>query len=253
MPRPIIMTQELKQKALTDFAKVLDSMKMSNGELSYNRAFEYKDKTATVWLTQEAYRKIIALVMNFSSEVGWHGTVSRVADNEFIIEDIFVYPQEVTGSTVNTDQKLYTEWLYSLDDENFNKIRMQGHSHCDMGVSPSVVDDTHRQHILNQLEPEMFYIFQIWNKSLAVHTLIYDMAQNILYEDDDVDVMLQNDESMTGFLADSLEKVKKPGTKKNKAAPKNQDEEPSELYNDYFDYDFRSMRGLHREYSFGGC
>jgi len=59
------MTEEMKQKALTDFAKVLDSMKMSNGELSYNRAFEYKDKTATVWLTQEAYRKIVALVMNF--------------------------------------------------------------------------------------------------------------------------------------------------------------------------------------------
>ena len=40
---------------------------------------------------------------------------------------IFSYtPQEVTVSTVNTDQAAYTEWLYGLDDDTFNKIRMQG-------------------------------------------------------------------------------------------------------------------------------
>jgi hypothetical protein len=255
MPRPIIMTEEMKQKARADFNEILDEIKMSDGKLIYNRVFKYENKSATVWLTQESYRKIVALVTNFSSEVGWHGTVSRAADNEFIIENIFVYPQEVTGSTVNTDQKLYTEWLYSLDDDAFNKIRMQGHSHCSMGVSPSGVDDTHRQHILNQLEPDMFYIFQIWNKSLAVHTLVYDMAQNILYEDDDVEIKLQNDEGMDEFLEDALEKVKKPVAKKNKSASKKQNAEQIELDDDYFDYedyDFRMTRGLyHRFYCEG--
>ena len=147
--------------------------------------------------------------MNFTSEVAWHGAVTRLGDNEFIIEDIFVYPQEVTGSTVSTDQKLYTQWLYELDDDTFNQIRLQAHSHVNMGVSPSGVDDKHRQQILDQLEPGMFYLFMIWNKSLTVHTLIYDMAQNILYENDDVGVKLIDDEDMGKFLADAQKKVQK--------------------------------------------
>ena len=228
MPRPIVLTEEIKQKAKDDFASMLDTVKMSDGKLRYSQSWEYKDRSAVVWLTQEAYRKIVALVMNFASEVAWHGTVTRLGDNEFIIEDVFVYPQEVTGSTVNTDQKLYTQWLYELDDDTFNQIRLQAHSHVNMGVSPSGVDDKHRQQILDQLEPGMFYVFMIWNKSLTVHTLIYDMARNVLYEDNDVSVKLIDDEGMVDFLADANKKVQKPTArttptnKKNKGGSKKQ-------------------------------
>jgi len=209
MPRPITITEEMKQTALNDFAELLDGMKLSDGEVKYSRSFKYQDANAIVWLTLEAYRKIVALVIDSSDEVGWHGTVSRSGDNEFVIEDIFVYPQTVTGSTVNTDQAAYTEWLYSLDDATFNKIRMQGHSHVNMGVLPSGVDDKHRQQILEQLEPDMFYLFMIWNKSLSIHTLIYDMKRNVLYEDKDVEVRLLGDDDMDKFLADAKEKVQK--------------------------------------------
>ena len=75
-----------------------------------------------------------------SGEKWQHGTVLRTENsksdsNEFIVEDIFVYPQEVTGSTVTTDQEAYSKWLYELDDDIFNNLRMQSHSHCNMGVS----------------------------------------------------------------------------------------------------------------------
>ena len=221
MPRPIILTDEIKQKAREEFSAMLDSVKLSDGKLSYSKSYEYKDCSAVVWLTQEAYRKMLALVMDFTDEVGWHGTASRLGDNEFVIEDILVYPQEVTGSTVNTDQFLYSEWLYGLDDEIFNKIRMQGHSHVNMSVSPSGVDNKHRSQILNQLEPDMFYIFMIWNKSLAVHTLIYDMPRNILYEDNDVDVQLLGDDAMVNFLADAKTKVQKAASKRKNNGTKN--------------------------------
>ena len=225
MPRPIVLTEEIKQKAREDFSAMLDSVKMADGKLRYSQSWEYKDCSAIVWLEQEAYRKIVALVTNFTSEVGWHGSVSRIGNNEFVIEDIFVYPQEVTGSTVNTDQAAYSKWLYGLDVEVFNTIRMQGHSHVNMGVSPSGVDEKHRQGILDQLEPGMFYIFMIWNKSLTVHTLIYDMARNVLYEDKDVSVKLLEDEGMSEFLADAKEKVQKstyPTHSKNKSGSKKQ-------------------------------
>ena len=209
MPRPIIMTDEMKQAVREDFAGMLDGMKMPDGKLSYSKSFKYNDSEAVVWLTTEAYRKMLALVTGFSDEVGWHGVVTRSGDSEFIIEDILVYPQEVTGSTVNTDQEVYTEWLYSLEDDTFDRIRMQGHSHVKMGVTPSGVDDNHRQQLLEQLESDMFYIFMVWNKALSVHTIVYDMERNILYEDKEVDVRLLNDDETDEFLTDAKEKVRK--------------------------------------------
>jgi len=247
MPRPIVLTEEIKKKALDDFSTMLDNVKMSDGKLRYSQSWEYKDRSAVVWLTQEAYRKIVALVMNFASEVAWHGTVTRLGDNEFIIEDILIYPQEVTGSTVNTDQAAYTKWLYELDDDTFNQIRMQGHSHVNMGVSPSGVDDKHRQQILDQLEPGMFYVFMIWNKSLKVHTLIYDMAHNILYEDTDVSVKLIDDGDMDAFLADANKKVQKPTNKKSQPGSKKQKEvRPAqlELADSFEAYEHCSMCGM---------
>jgi len=251
MPRPIVLTDEIKKKALDDFTTILDSVKMSDGKFSYSKSFNYKDGKATVRLTQEAYRKIVTLVTEFKDEVGWHGTVSRSGDNEFTIEDIYVYPQEVTGSTVNTDQAAYTKWLYELDDNTFNNIRMQGHSHVNMGVSPSGVDDKHRQQILDQLEPDMYYIFMVWNKSLSIHTLIYDMARNILYEDSDVDVMLVDDGGMDEFLADAKKNVQKPVAKKhkNKHKPRRPSIGQIELDAELDDY---PQYGTYGRYNFGG-
>ena len=248
MSRPIILTKKMKQQALKDFNAVLNDAKMSDGTFSYNKSFKYEDSGAVIWLTQEAYRKILALVTEFSDEVGWHGTVSRSGDNEYIIEDIYVYPQEVTGSTVNTNQEVYTKWLYELDDDIFNKIRMQGHSHCNMGVSPSGVDDRHRQQILDQLDSDMFYIFMVWNKSLSVHTLIYDMKRNILYEDNDVDVKLLCDEETNEFLSDAKEKVQKTSHKKNKSEPT----KPNIFDSDVDEFELYHQYGMYDRYRSGG-
>ena len=209
MSKPIRVTNKMKKEAQTEFAALLADLKMSDGEIRYSKAFKCKDAEATLWLTPLAYSKTVALVTTFSDEVAWHGLATRKGKSEFVVEDIFIYPQEVTGSTVNTDQEGYTKWLYEFDDESFGKIRMQGHSHVNMGVTPSGVDSGHREKILDQLEPDMFYIFMVWNKSLKTHTLIYDMANNILYEDDDVDVKILGDDALGEFLADAQKKVRK--------------------------------------------
>lgn len=217
MSRPIVLTEEIKKQLQAEFSEVLDKTKMTDGKISYSKGFKYENSNAVVWLTMEAYNKILALVTEFSEEVGWHGTVTRKFSNEFVIEDIFVYPQEVTGSTVNTDQKEYTDWLNSFDNEIFSKLKMQGHSHVNMGVSPSGVDERHREQILGQLEKDMFYIFMVWNKKLDIHTLIYDMDKNILYEDKDIEVKLTGNNGLNDFMADAKEKVQKFSAKKNKA------------------------------------
>lgn len=209
MPKPIRITEEMKAELQTEFEAMLSSLKMSAGEINYSKSYKYENAEAILWLSPLAYSKTIALIMSFSDEVAWHGLVSRTAPNEFLIEDIIVYPQIVSGATVNTDQEKYTTWLYDCSDDVFNKIRMQGHSHVNMSVSPSSVDSSHREKILDQLEKDMFYIFMIWNKSLKTHVLIYDMANNILYEDKDIEVKVAGDDAVDSFVSDAQTKVQK--------------------------------------------
>ena len=112
-------------------------------------------RKATVYFTELAYRKFQALVDGFNNEVAWHGLAYRGEDeskDEYYITDILVYPQEVTGATVTTDQKKYQDWLMSQEDNIFNNVRMQGHSHVNMGVSPSGVDENLYESILTQLD-----------------------------------------------------------------------------------------------------
>jgi hypothetical protein len=82
------------------------------------------------------------------------------------------------------------------------------------------------------------------------------MKQNVLYEDDDIDVRLQNNEEMSEFLAGALEKVKKPESKRKKTASKKQDIEQERGSDycfgdyDYEDYDFRMNRGLFHYFNY---
>lgn len=144
-----------------------------------------------------AYAKMITLVSMFDSEVGWHGVCHRTNPDksEFLISDILVYPQDVTGTTVNTDQAKYETWLYGHDDEVFNNIRFHGHSHVNMDTKPSGVDIEHQNKLLNMLGDDDFYVFVIWNKKMQYTVRIFDMKLNILYETADVTLKVEDDDS----------------------------------------------------------
>ncbi|MDE6150096.1 MAG: hypothetical protein K2F81_08405, partial [Ruminococcus sp.] len=124
-------------------------------------------------------------------------------------------------ATVNTDQEKYEMWLMGHDDDVFNNIRMQGHSHVNMGVTPSTVDTSLYERILDQLDDTMFYIFMIWNKKKDKTVKIYDLKKNVLFDTSDVTVEtlpdsedisdicnLSEDEvkAVTGFLTKYREK-----------------------------------------------
>jgi len=103
----------------------------------------------------------------------------------------------------------YPSWKDTLSDEQFNTLRMHGHSHVDMGTTPSSVDIDHQRKILEQLEQDMFYIFLIWNKKDEKNVKIYDLAQNILYESSDVTVKIVNSEIFGTFMSDVKSMVSK--------------------------------------------
>ena len=208
MAKPITLTEEYIAYLQEEFKKSLSSLKLSEGKINYQKKLEYEEEAkATISFDPGAFAKMLSIIYGFDSEVAWHGVVERMSPNEFKIRDILVYPQEVSGTTVDTDQEAYQTWLMELEDDIANSLRMQGHSHVNMGVTPSSVDLNHQEQILSQLN-RGYYIFMIWNKKMDRTIKIFDMDANILYENDDVTVVVGDGDAMEGFLAEAKKVVK---------------------------------------------
>lgn len=194
MSKPIKMTEQYMNECRSDFEKALLMTKLADGRLNFSKVFSIEDKKATIFFTGEAWVKMVMLLKEFDKEVAWHGVAQRAEDeskDEYIISDIMVYPQTVTGASVDMDTEKYATWLMeNAEDERFNRIRMQSHSHVNMSTSPSSVDLAHQEEILNMLGEDDFYIFMIWNKSFTSTNKVYDLKKNILFEDRDITVKI---------------------------------------------------------------
>lgn len=211
MSKPIVVTEEILKEWMEEFEKKARSVKMTEGKFTYTQNVEWDDDDKVhIIFTPSAYTKMLTLLSGFSDEVAWHGIVDRRGDNAFVISDIMVYPQEVTGSTVNTDQEEYTKWLSAIPTDVFNRMHMQGHSHVNMQVTPSPVDLNHQDAIVSQLSGDHFYIFMIFNKRLEHNIKVYDFRDNTLYEDKDCIVSVgSRDFNSMKFLADAKSQVKR--------------------------------------------
>lgn len=172
-----------------------------------------EEKRAKVVFRPKAYLKMLELVNSFSSEVAWHFLVDRDATDptKFYLTDVIVYPQEVTSATVEMDELKYGQWLMKIPDEDFNHIRGQGHSHVNMGVSASDTDMEHQEKIVGQLNDRSenpFYVFIIANKRREMRFWVYDIQENIVYENDDVSWYVYDDaDDIVGFVNDAKELV----------------------------------------------
>lgn len=173
------------------------------------------DRKATITFSAQAYMKIFALVHTYSTEVEWHGVVERTAVDAFYIKDVLIFPHKVTGATVISDQTEYEKWLDTLDNDTFNALRFHGHSHVNMGVTPSGVDMTYRHNILNNFgtpseTSDLFYIFLIFNKRGDISGEIYDLQNNALYSKsttaDEIKIVFEACDWLTDFL-DEAKKV----------------------------------------------
>lgn len=213
MSKIIKLTPEYIEECKKEFEEALTSAKVADGKVSFSKILSAEDRKATVYFTEMAWTKMQSLIREFDKEVAWHGVAYRGDDPEiddYYITDILVYPQEVSGASVEMDVSKYADWLTeNFEDERFNNIRMQGHSHVNMGVTPSGVDLTHQEAILDQLTDSMFYIFMIWNKSKANNIKIYDMEKNVLFEDKDITYeVLSDGYGIEDFIKDAKSMVK---------------------------------------------
>lgn len=216
-----IKPPEIEIDALIEEFKKAIQTRTNNQSIEFKKNFsefkidESKVIKPVIYLSMEAWVKMQNLVHTCEKEIAWHATVEKVPyrDNKdkwyYYVKQIFVYPQQVTGTFVDVDPVKWTEWSLQLPDDIFSKIRFQGHSHVNMGTTPSGTDQATYQTLLDQLEENDFYIFMILNKRSEFTILVYDYAQNIIFETKDcyVDILLPNGSGLSKWTEENMKQV----------------------------------------------
>ena len=152
-------------------------------------------KKPTVYVPTDVMAKMEALVRESPVEISWHGLVKRnKEENAYLLYDILLFPQINSAAATQTDQDEYAKWFMDIlndeDESKFDDMRMHGHSHVNMNVYSSAIDDGYQTELLTNIQDGDYYIFMVLNKKRDICCLIYDYDQQILFETGDVTIKL---------------------------------------------------------------
>lgn len=201
-----LLLEQLESTTFYDISKI--DLKLDASKILEEAMPDVEDPT--IYITPTAYIKMRTLVEETDVEIAWHGVVHKQG-RIFIITDILVYPQKITSVTVESDDDLYPDWCMSLEDDVLNNMRFQGHSHVNMGVTPSGVDEDYYTRLLTQVHD--YYIIMVTNKHEAMTLRLYDVENNILYSDLDLNIYLPDvHKDSLSWYEDNKEMLKKPST-----------------------------------------
>lgn len=139
-------------------------------------------------VTAEAYMKMLELVNQSAVECSWHGLVKRFGD-KYLIYDILVFPQINSATSTTTDEKEFAEWQTKLimnPDFPIEELRLHGHSHVNMNVFSSGIDDKYQKDLITKVEDGDYYIFFIMNKKMEICIFLYDFEQQVMFDKNDI-------------------------------------------------------------------
>ena len=132
--------------------------------------------------TTKAWQTIQYLVTKCPVEIGWLGLVEHIAShNMFLINEIFVPKQEVSGATTEIEADAITALALKLLDEGVDTSQLYywGHSHVNMGVSPSGQDERQLDEYLAHCP---VFIRGIYNKKGDAKVDVFDTAAGVVYQ-----------------------------------------------------------------------
>jgi hypothetical protein len=145
-------------------------------------------KPPVILFSKKAKRKIDYVVKTVPTEVGWLGSVEKSVDDKTGIEtykitDIFVPKQEVAAATCEIKPEGRHELLQMLlqkyeGEEGIKfaeSLLFWGHSHVNMGVSPSGQDES----MVMDFKTREYLIRGIFNKQGSVNLDLFKFKENI--------------------------------------------------------------------------
>ncbi len=140
-------------------------------------------KIPKIFISTNALIKMELFTENCTDEIGWLGTAYK-KDNNYYIEDVMLFEQDVSTTTTEiTPEGLLTFGEQLLEEKNgieiWNNIKVWGHSHIKMSVTPSTQDD-------NQMEVfgdnnSDWFIRIITNQKGDIKIDLYDYEIGIIY------------------------------------------------------------------------
>lgn len=214
--KPIILSQEAKVTLMNEmvhkFAEALNDYEFNINEtkFSYEKSFSVKAKDKIIIrFTPQAYLRCLEMVKSYSSEIGWYGLIKKLDNHTYQVYDIIVCNQRVSGGRVITDDEDMIEFYETLTDDQAEYLHFQAHSHVNMSTSPSSVDLENQASTVKNMGGTGFYLFQIWNKSLDINSFLYDLDNNVFYDKNDIEVVVDDDQfgSITEFISSLKDKV----------------------------------------------
>lgn len=243
-------TQEYKNKVIKEITEQINNAKSMNSienlKIAKNTIPFKNIKPPEIYIQTNVLEKMFALVENCPTECQWHGLVKRSKEKPevFYVYDVLVFPQINTAASTDTDEDKYMDWLITImedkDQDKFNDLRLHGHSHVNMNVYSSSIDDKFQEDILTNIKDDDYYIFFVLNKNRDICILLYDYLQNILFETKDIKLYLMDNETIIkNWAKEELEKntIKQTYTK-TYPSPYSWYDNGSYYFDPYYDEDF---------------
>lgn len=138
-----------------------------------------------IYISLQAYNKMSEFIKQSDKEIGWLGKVTK-SNKAYSIEDVYLFEQEVHATTTEiTTEGLnnFAMELMSTPDgmEVWNDIKLWGHSHVNMGTTPSGQDETQMK--LFEEGDNDFFIRLIANKKGELRIDLFSYEEGIVYEE----------------------------------------------------------------------
>jgi hypothetical protein len=139
-----------------------------------------KYEAPTVYYTQEVLLAIQYIVAKSTKEVGWLGLVEE-GPGYYVIREIFVPEQKVTAVTteIEPDAMIALTLKLLAEGKDPSMLRYWGHSHVNMGVTPSTTDENQVEEYLEHAD---WFIRGIYNKAGASKVDVYDVEGDVIHQ-----------------------------------------------------------------------
>ncbi|MFA5490967.1 MAG: hypothetical protein WC284_17450 [Candidimonas sp.] len=184
----------MKQKYISGYSqtvqKPLLDNKLTNARLTPHdtrtRLGLIKNRYPRIIVEPIAWEKMNNYVGFCNYEVGWLGTVVEAAEDIYIIDDVFLFEQEVSAVTTSIDDESMSEFANTLLAEpdgldKINRLRFWGHSHVNMQVEPSGQDNDQMESFADSGYDYM--IRGIANKHGDMKFDVYDYRRGLIFSD----------------------------------------------------------------------
>lgn len=173
------------------------------------RTIELLDNRYDLFILPEARNKMELYCDLSEGEIGWLAFVEKFDNQGFLITDCVLLEQEVHSTTTEITPEGLLKFWNNTPIEQQCKIKMWGHSHVNMGVSPSSQDNSQMEYFK---DGNPWFIRLITNKKREYHIDIYDYANGIKIHMDQADLITYNpkqNELRKAIEEEIKEKVKK--------------------------------------------